>query len=117
MLFTTSDSSFLYHIGELEVVERFNLPMVIVVAVDNAWGLEVGVYKRTFGHGNSTEPGVHWSKNVRFDKMAESFGLQGRFVENGDDIGKAVTEAFASGKPTVIHVPIDPGSTMAATKT
>jgi len=108
VLFTTSDSSFLYHIGELEVVQRFNLPMVIVVAVDNAWGLEVGVYKRTFGHGNTTEPGVHWSKNVRFDKMAESLGCQGMYVEKGEDIGKAVTEAFASGKPTVIHVPIDP---------
>lgn len=108
VLFTTSDSSFLYHIGELEVVQRFNLPMVIVVAVDNAWGLEVGVYKRTFGHGNTTEPGVHWSKNVRFDKMAEALGCQGMYVEKGEDIGKAVTEAFASGKPTVIHVPIDP---------
>lgn len=108
VLFTTSDSSFLYHIGELEVVQRFNLPMVIVVAVDNAWGLEVGVYKRTFGHGNTSEPGVHWSKNVRFDKMAEALGCQGMYVEKGEDIGKAVTEAFASGKPTVIHVPIDP---------
>ncbi len=108
VLFTTSDSAFLYHIGELEVVERFNLPMVIVVAVDNAWGLEVGVYKRTFGHGNTNEPGVHWSKSVRFDQIAEGFGLRGVYVEKGEDIGAAITEAFASGKPTVIHVPIDP---------
>lgn len=108
VLFTTSDSAFLYHIGELEVVQRFNMPMVIVVAVDNAWGLEVGVYKRTFGHGNTTEPGVHWSKNVRFDKMAEALGCQGMYVDKGEDLSKAVTEAFASGKPTVIHVPIDP---------
>ncbi len=108
VLFTTSDSAFLYHIAELEVVQRFNLPMVIVVAVDNAWGLEVGVYKRTFGHGNTTEPGVHWSKNVRFDQMAESLGCQGMYVENGSELGQAVSDAFASGKPTVIHVPIDP---------
>ena len=64
VLLTTSDSSFLYHIGDLEVVSRLKLPMVVVVAVDNAWGLEVGVYKRTFGHGNTTEPGVHWSKDL-----------------------------------------------------
>lgn len=108
VLLTTSDSSFLYHIGELEVVERFNLPMVIVVAVDNAWGLEVGVYKRTFGHGKTNEPGVHWSKNVRFDQIAQGFGLQGVYVEKGDELGVAVEKAFASGKPTVIHVPIDP---------
>ncbi len=108
VLFTTSDSAFLYHIGELEVVHRLNLPMVIVVAVDNAWGLEVGVYKRTFGHGNTTEPGVHWSKDVRFDHIAEGFGCQGMYVEKGEDLSGAIAEAFASGKPTVIHVPIDP---------
>ncbi len=108
VLFTTSDSAFLYHIGELEVVQRFNLPMVIVVAVDNAWGLEVGVYKRTFGHGNTNEPGVHWSKDVRFDKIAEGLGCQGMYVEKGEELGAAIEQAFASGKPTVIHVPIDP---------
>ena len=108
VLFTTSDSAFLYHIAELEVAHRFNLPIVTVVAVDNAWGLEVGVYKRTFGHGNTTEPGVHWSKDVRFDKLAESLGCQGMYVEKGEELGAAITKAFASGKPTVIHVPIDP---------
>lgn len=108
VLFTTSDSAFLYHIGELEVVQRLNLPMVIVVAVDNAWGLEVGVYKRTFGHGNTTEPGVHWSKDVRFDEIARGHGCAGMYVEKGEDLGAAIDEAFASGKPTVIHVPIDP---------
>lgn len=108
VLFTTSDSAFLYHIGELEVVHRFNLPMVIVVAVDNAWGLEVGVYKRTFGHGNTNEPGVHWSKDVRFDQIAKGLGCEGMYVEKGEDLGAAITAAFASGKPTVIHVPIDP---------
>lgn len=108
VLFTTSDSAFLYHIGELEVAQRFNLPMVIVVGVDNSWGLEVGVYKRTFGHGKTNEPGVHWSKNVRFDEIAKGLGCEGVYVDKGEDLGAAVTAAFESGKPTVVHVPIDP---------
>jgi acetolactate synthase-1/2/3 large subunit len=108
VLFLTSDSAFLFHIGELETAARLNLPLVTVVAVDNQWGLEVGVYKRTFGHGNSTEPGVHWSKEVRFDKIAEGLGCKGMYVEKGEDLGPAIRQAFASGKPTVIHVPIDP---------
>ena len=33
VLFTTSDSAFLYHIAELEVAHRFNLPIATVVAV------------------------------------------------------------------------------------
>lgn len=108
VLFTTSDSAFLYHIAELEVVQRFNMPMVIVVGVDNSWGLEVGVYKRVFGHGNTTEPGVHWSKDVRFDEIARGHGCEGMYVEKGEDLGPAIEKAFASGKPTVIHVPICP---------
>jgi thiamine pyrophosphate-dependent acetolactate synthase large subunit-like protein len=108
VLFTTSDSAFLFHIGELEVAARLNLPIVTVVGVDNQWGLEVGVYKRTFGHGKTTEPGVHWSKAVRFDKIAEGLGCVGMYVEKAKDLGPAIKEAFASGKPTVIHVPIDP---------
>jgi acetolactate synthase-1/2/3 large subunit len=110
VLFTTSDSAFLFHIGELEVAARMNLPIVTVVGVDHQWGLEVGVYKRTFGHGKSTEPGVHWGKFVRFDKIAEGLGCQGMYVEKAEDIGPAIKEAFASGKPTVIHVPIDPSA-------
>jgi len=108
VLFMTSDSAFLFHVGELETAARLNLPLVTVVGVDNQWGLEVGVYKRTFGHGKTEEPGVHWSKAVRFDKIAEGFGCRGKYVERGEDLGPAIKEAFASGKPTVIHVPIDP---------
>jgi thiamine pyrophosphate-dependent acetolactate synthase large subunit-like protein len=108
VLFTTSDSAFMFHIAELEVVGRLNLPIVTVVGVDNQWGLEVGVYKRTFGHGKTSEPGVHWSKAVRFDKIAEGFGCVGKYVDKASDLGPAIKEAFASGKPTVIHVPIDP---------
>jgi thiamine pyrophosphate-dependent acetolactate synthase large subunit-like protein len=108
VLLTTSDSAFLFHIGELETAARLNLPLVVVVAVDNQWGLEVGVYKRTFGHGKTTEPGVHWSKSVRFDKAAEGLGCHGMYVEKAQDLGPAIAKAFASGKPTVIHVPIDP---------
>jgi thiamine pyrophosphate-dependent acetolactate synthase large subunit-like protein len=45
---------------------------------------------------------------VRFDKLAESLGCLCMYVEKGEELGAAITKAFASGKPTVIHVPIDP---------
>jgi thiamine pyrophosphate-dependent acetolactate synthase large subunit-like protein len=103
----TSDSSFLFHISELETAARLKLPLVCVVGVDHQWGLEVGVYKRTFGKG-SAETGVHWSKDVRFDKIAEGFGCYGEYVERAEDIGPAIQRAYASGKTAVLHVPIDP---------
>jgi acetolactate synthase I/II/III large subunit len=107
VMLLTSDSSFMFQIAELETAARLGLPLVCVVGVDNQWGLEVGVYKRTFGQG-SRETGVHWSKDVRFDKIAEGFGCYGEYVTDAAEIGPAIARAYASGKVGVIHVPIDP---------
>lgn len=107
VLLITGDSSFQFQIAELETAARLNLPLVTVVAVDYAWGLEVGVYKRTFGQG-SRETAVHWSKETRLDKVAEGFGCYGEYVETDAEIAPAIKRAFASGKPGVIHVAVDP---------
>ena len=104
----SSDSSFMFHIAELETAARCKLPLVCVVGVDNQWGLEVGVYKRTFGIGATNETGTHWSKDVRFDKVAEGFGCHGEYVTKAEDIGPAIARAYASGKVGVVHVVIDP---------
>ncbi|WP_036495583.1 thiamine pyrophosphate-binding protein [Nocardia sp. BMG111209] len=107
VMLITGDSSFQFQIAELETAARLNLPLVCVVGVDYQWGLEVGVYKRTFGQG-SLETGVHWSKEVRLDKVAEGFGCYGEYVERDEDIAPAIKRAYASGKPGVIHVAVDP---------
>jgi acetolactate synthase-1/2/3 large subunit len=107
VMLLTSDSSFMFHIAELETAARQKLPLVCVVGVDHQWGLEVGVYKRTFDQP-SPQPGVHWSKEVRFDKIAEGFGCHGEYVEKEEEIGAAVERAYASGRTAVVHVCIDP---------
>lgn len=107
VLLLTSDSAFLFHIAELETAARQGLPLVCVVGVDHQWGLEVGVYKRTFPQP-SPQPGVHWSKDVRLDKVAEGFGCHGEYVEKEDEIGPAIARSYASGKTAVVHVCIDP---------
>ncbi|CUU54889.1 Acetolactate synthase large subunit [Parafrankia irregularis] len=107
VMLITGDSAFQFQIAELETAARLNLPLVCVVAVDHAWGLEVGVYKRTFGQG-SLETGTHWSTNTRLDKVAEGFGCHGEYVERDEEIAPAIKRAYASGRPGVIHVRVDP---------
>ncbi len=51
---------------------------------------------------------MHWSKDVRFDKVAEGFGCHGEYVEKEEEIGPAIERAYASGKTAVVHVCIDP---------
>ncbi|MEW9856346.1 thiamine pyrophosphate-binding protein [Novosphingobium sp. M1R2S20] len=102
----TGDSSILFHIAELETAVRENLPVICIVAVDHAWGIEVASYKANFGEGTTT-PGAKWNHQVRLDKTAESFGAHGEYVDRTEDIAPAVERALASGKPALIHVVID----------
>ncbi len=103
----TGDSSMLFHIAELETAVRKNLPVVCVVSVDYAWGLEEASYKANFGQDTSI-PEARWSRSVRLDKTAESFGAYGAFVDRSEDIVPAIQRALDSGRPALIHVEVDP---------
>lgn len=102
----TGDSAFLFHISELETAVRKKLPIICIVSVDHAWGLEAASYKANFGENTST-PEARWGPEVRLDKTAESFGAHGEFVEKAENLAPAVERALASGKPAVIHVEVD----------
>ncbi len=103
----TGDSAFLFHISEIETAVRKKLPLICIVAVDHAWGIEAASYKANFGEDTPT-PEARWSPEVRLDKTAESFGAHGEYVTKAEDIAPAVERALASGKPAVIHVEVDP---------
>ncbi|WP_421729567.1 thiamine pyrophosphate-binding protein [Brevundimonas sp.] len=102
----TGDSSVLFHISEIETAVRENLPVIVVVAVDYAWGIECASYKANFGPDTSM-PGARWSSKVRLDKTAESLGAHGEYVERAEDIAPAMERALASGKPAILHVVVD----------
>jgi thiamine pyrophosphate-dependent acetolactate synthase large subunit-like protein len=102
----TGDSAFLFHISELETAVRKNLPLICIVAVDHAWGIEAASYKANFGDNTAT-PEARWGAEVRLDKTAQSFGAHGEYVDHAEDIGPAVQRALASGKPAVVHVEVD----------
>jgi acetolactate synthase-1/2/3 large subunit len=102
----TGDSAFLFHISEIETAVRKKLPIICIVSVDHAWGLEAASYKANFGENTST-PEARWSNEVRLDKTAESFGAHGEYVERAEDLAPAVERALASGKAAVIHVEVD----------
>jgi thiamine pyrophosphate-dependent acetolactate synthase large subunit-like protein len=102
----TGDSAFLFHISELETAVRKQLPIICIVSVDHAWGLEAASYKANFGP-NTSQPEARWGNEVRLDITAQSFGAHGEYVERAEDLAPAVERALASGKPAVIHVEVD----------
>jgi hypothetical protein len=66
-----------------------SVPIVCIVGVDYAWGIEAASYKAGFGP-QSPETEAHWGTQVRLDKTAESFGAHGEYVERPEDIAPAV---------------------------
>ena len=86
VMLLTSDSSFLFHIAELETAARQNLPLVCVVGVDHQWGLEVGVYKRTFEPAARRSPartGARTCASTRSPKASAATASTSRRRTNG----------------------------------
>jgi thiamine pyrophosphate-dependent acetolactate synthase large subunit-like protein len=46
--------------------------------------------------------------NARYERVIEAFGGDGYYVERPQDLRPAIDAAFASGKPSVINVMINP---------
>jgi oxalyl-CoA decarboxylase len=97
------DSAFGFSGMEVETICRYNLPICVVVFNNN------GVYR-----GTDTNPSGHtdvaptvFVKNARYDKLMEAFGGVGVHATTTDELQKALSEAVASGKPTLINAVID----------
>ena len=102
----TGDSAFGFNLQELETAVRNNLPVIVVVAVDGAFGMEKTAQQRMFGR--PAEWFGHDHAPVRYDQVAIAMGCHGEFVSKGSQVKAALERAQASGKPAVIHAEVDP---------
>jgi oxalyl-CoA decarboxylase len=96
------DSAFGFSGMEVETICRYNLPVCVVVFNNN------GVYKGTDKNptGGDVAPTV-FVKNARYELLMEAFGGVGVKATTPDELAKALDEAVASGKPTLINAIID----------
>ena len=100
------DSAFGFSGMEIETICRYNLPVCIVVFNNN--GIYRGTDKNPTG-GDDVAPTV-FVKDSRYDMMMQAFGGVGVYATNTDELGRAVREALASGKPTLVNAIIDEGA-------
>jgi oxalyl-CoA decarboxylase len=97
------DSAFGFSGMELETICRYDLPVTTIIFNNN------GVYRGTDVNptgGKDVAPTV-FVKNARYDKMIEAFGGIGYHVTTPEEMTRALSEAIASGKPTLINAVID----------
>lgn len=97
------DSAFGFSGMEVETICRYNLPVCVVVFNNN--GIYKGIDKNNSG-SNDPAPTV-FVKNARYEMMMQAFGGVGVVANTPDELKKALTEAVASGRPTLINAIID----------
>jgi acetolactate synthase-1/2/3 large subunit len=102
----TGDSAFRFNMQELATAVAYRLPIVVVVAVDGAYGMEKSAQARVWGREAPWFGSVH--APVRYDQVAIAMGCHGEFVDRASDLRAALERATAAGKPAVIHAAVDP---------
>jgi acetolactate synthase-1/2/3 large subunit len=102
----SGDSAFRFNMQELETAVRYKLPIVVVVAVDGAWGMEKSAQRRVWGREADWFGSDH--SPVRYDQVAAAMGCHAEYVDNAADLRGALERSVAAGKPAVIHAVVDP---------
>jgi acetolactate synthase-1/2/3 large subunit len=112
VLVSTGDGSLGLNLAEFHTAAKHNLPIVVVVFNDGAWGMCKHGQEMTRGKGQTvaTELGL-----VHYEKAAEGLGAYGELVEKPADLAPALERAFKSGKPACLNVLIDPDVVSPAT--
>jgi acetolactate synthase-1/2/3 large subunit len=98
----SGDGGLLYHIGELETAVRCQIPLVIVVINNRAFGSEHHLLKHRWG-GRDIPEVVDFS-DADFAAIARGFGAFGIRVDKTEDIAGALKQAFAANKPALVDI-------------
>jgi len=89
---------------DLETAVRYNIPIVIIVLKDNAFGLIK--YYQLLSRDDVFNPSVEFG-NVDFVKLAEANGMGACQVTEVENLEKVITHAFESNKPYLIEIPVN----------
>ncbi len=96
------DSAFGFSGMEVEVACRYNLPITFVIVNNNGISGGPSELNPDFILPSAYLPNAH------YEKVIEGFGGLGFFCERPEEIRPALEEAFASGKPSIVNIMIDP---------
>jgi acetolactate synthase-1/2/3 large subunit len=102
ILVATGDGGFLMNSQEIETALRERIPMVVLIWVDEEYGLISWKMDLELGQSADTAFG-----NPDFVTYAESFGARGYRIEAADQLLPTLREALAADTVSVIACPVD----------
>ena len=102
VLVATGDGSFLMNSQEIETALRVGTPMVILIWVDDAYGLISWKMDLEIGHNVDTR--FH---NPDFVAYAESFGAKGYSISSAEELLPTLRRALDDDTVSVVACPVD----------
>lgn len=103
----TGDGALYYHLPELETARRRNIPVVVVVNNNSAFGQGLARMRTLFaGSGHDPDEVIRFGP-TDFAAVARAFGVEGIRVERPDAIRPAIERALSLGKPVLVDVVTD----------
>ncbi len=101
VILISGDGALTFTVAELEAAARQNLPFVVLLADDEAWGITLAGHEARYGRGITSELGP-----IDYAGMAEAFGARGIRIEHAGQILPALRDGLCAALPTLIHVPV-----------
>jgi acetolactate synthase-1/2/3 large subunit len=102
VLVATGDGAFMMNSQEIETALRERIPMVVLIWVDDEFGLIKWKMELELGESCHTAFG-----NPDFVAYAESFGARGYRIASADDLLPTLRRALAEDTVSVIACPVD----------
>ena len=107
----TGDGAFGFNAMEIDTAARHRVPILIVVANNGAWQIEV--HDQTLNHGKVVGTRLQDADHAA---MARAFGLHGERVERAVDLPAALARAMAR-LPALVDVKVSPAAMSSDAKT
>jgi acetolactate synthase-1/2/3 large subunit len=112
VLVATGDGAFMMNSQEIETALRERIPIVVLIWVDDEYGLIKWKMDLDLGHSTATA-----FTNPDFVAYAESFGARGYRIESPDQLLPTLRRALADDTVSVIACPVDDSANLQLTDT
>jgi acetolactate synthase-1/2/3 large subunit len=92
-----------FSLMDVDTLVRHDLPVVMVMGNNSAWGLEKGPMQMLYGYDVVAD----LAQRTPYDEVVKALGGAGETVTDPKEIGPALDRAYAAGVPYLVNVITD----------
>jgi acetolactate synthase-1/2/3 large subunit len=104
VILVTGDGSVGYSLAEFDTMVRADLPVVVLVMNNRAWGATLHAQEIVHGPERVVNNRL---ENGSYAAVAQALGAHGQTITRLDEIGPAIAAALASGRPSCLDIQVE----------